>query len=45
LFSFQVTVPPGIEKTGYFGTFALQKIAFLGVGSVIERSCFFFDVV
>ena len=45
LFSFQVTVPPGIEKTGYFGNFALQKIAFLGVGTIIERSCFFFDVV
>jgi hypothetical protein len=44
-FSFQVAVPQGIEKTGYLGNCALQKIAFLGVGTVLERSCFFFDVV
>jgi hypothetical protein len=45
MYSFQVAIPMGVEKTGYFGNFALQKINFLGVGTVIERSCFFFDVV
>ena len=45
ILSFQVAVPQGIEKTGYLGNCALQKIAFLGAGTVFERSCFFFDVV
>jgi hypothetical protein len=44
MFSFQVAIPQVIEKTGYFGNFAIQKVAFLGAGTVIERSCFFFEV-
>jgi len=41
----KVSILSGIEKMGYFDNFALQNIAWLGVGTVIERSCFFFDVV
>jgi hypothetical protein len=44
-FTFQVAVPAGVERAGYFGNCALQKIAFLDVGTVIDRACFFFDVV
>jgi hypothetical protein len=44
-FTFQVAVPAGVERAGYFGNCALQKIAFLDVGTVLDRACFFFDVV
>jgi hypothetical protein len=44
-FSFQLTVPLGVEKTGYFGNCSLQKISFIDVGTCLDRSCFFFDVV
>jgi hypothetical protein len=44
-FTFQVAVPAGVERTGHFGNCALQKIAFLDVGTVLDRACFFFDVV
>jgi hypothetical protein len=44
-FTFQMTVPAGVERTGYFGNCALQKISFLDVGTVLDRACFFFDVV
>jgi hypothetical protein len=40
-----VTIPMGVEKTGYFGNVAIEQISLLGVGTVIERACFFFDVV
>lgn len=43
--SFQVKIPAGVEKTGYFGNCVLQRIDFLGVGTYLDRACFFFEVV
>jgi len=43
--SFQVTIPAGVEKTGYFGNSALLQISFHDVGQYLDRGCFFFDVV
>ena len=43
--SFQITIPAGVEKTGYFGNSALLNISFLDVGQYLDRACFFFDVV
>lgn len=42
--SFQVRIPTGIEKTGYFGNCVLQRISYHGVGTYLDRACFFFDV-
>jgi hypothetical protein len=44
-FWFQLNIPTGIEKTGYFGNCVLQQISFLDVGKYLDRACFFFDVV
>jgi len=43
--SFQVKIPAGVEKTGYFGNSALLQIEFHDVGKYLDRACFFFDVV
>jgi hypothetical protein len=43
--SFQVKIPAGVEKTGYFGNSVLLQIQFFDVGKYLERGCFFFDVV
>jgi hypothetical protein len=43
--TFQVKIPAGIEKTGYFGNSALLQISFHDVGKYLDRGCFFFDVV
>jgi len=43
--SFQITIPAGVEKTGYFGNSALLNISFLDIGQYLDRACFFFDVV
>jgi hypothetical protein len=43
--SFQVTIPTGVEKTGYFGNSVLLQISFHDVGQYLDRGCFFFDVV
>jgi hypothetical protein len=43
--SFQVTIPAGVEKTGYFGNSALLQISFHDVGQYLDRGGFFFDVV
>jgi len=43
--SFQVKIPAGVEKTGYFGNSALLQIVFHDVGKHLDRACFFFDVV
>ena len=43
--SFQVTIPAGVEKTGYFGNSVLLRISFHDVGTYLDRGCFFFAVV
>ena len=43
--SFQVTIPTGVEKTGYFGNSVLLQISFHDIGQYLDRGCFFFDVV
>jgi hypothetical protein len=43
--SFQVKIPAGVEKTGYFGNSTLLQIVFHDVGKYLDRACFFFDVV
>jgi hypothetical protein len=43
--SFQVRIPAGVERTGYFGNGVLQRISFHDVGLYLDRACFFFEVV
>ena len=43
--SFAVTVPAGVEKTGYLGNVVLQRLSFYDVGTYLDRGCFFFDVI
>ena len=43
--SFQVRIPAGVEKAGYFGNSVLLQISFHDVGKYLDRGCFFFDVV
>jgi hypothetical protein len=43
--SFQVRIPAGVERTGYFGNSVLQQISFHDVGTYFDRGCFFFEVV
>jgi hypothetical protein len=38
--SFQVTIPTGVEKTGYFGNSVLLQISFHDVGQYLDRGCF-----
>jgi hypothetical protein len=40
-----MTLPAGVEKTGYFGNTALVQVGFFEVGRYLDRACFFFDVV
>jgi hypothetical protein len=42
--SFQISIPAGIEKTGYFANTVLQQISFFDVGKFLDRACIFFDV-
>src|SRR5262245_13956858 len=42
--TFQIKIPAGIEKTGYFGNSALLQISFHDVGKHLDRGCFFFEV-
>lgn len=44
-FWFQLTIPTGIERTGYFGNTVMQRIGHVDVGTYLDRACFFFDVV
>lgn len=43
-FSFNLTVPTGVEKTGYFGNSVLQQLNFHDVGKYLDRGVFFFGV-
>jgi hypothetical protein len=43
--SFQIKIPTGVEKTGYFGNSVLLRLSFHDVGTYFDRGCFFFDVV
>jgi hypothetical protein len=43
--AFQLRMPAGVEKTGYFGNSVLLQITFHDVGTYLDRACFFFDVV
>jgi len=43
--SFQVKIPAGVEKTGYFGNSVLLRMSFHDVGTYLDRGCFFFEVV
>ncbi len=44
-FAFALTIPNGVEKTGYFGNAALQQLNFHDVGKYLDRGVFFFGVV
>ena len=44
-YMFQIGIPVGIEKTGYFGNWVLQQMNWLDVGKYLDRGAFFFDVI
>lgn len=43
-FNFNLTIPAGVEKTGYFGNSVLQQLNFHDVGKYLDRGVFFFGV-
>lgn len=43
-FNFSLTIPNGVEKTGYFGNAVLQQLNFHDVGKYLDRGVFFFGV-
>lgn len=43
-FNFNLTIPNGVEKTGYFGNAVLQQLNFHDVGKYLDRGVFFFGV-
>jgi hypothetical protein len=44
-FSFAISVPNNIEKTGYLGNVVVQRLSFYDVGTYFDRGCFFFEVI
>lgn len=44
-FSFTLSVPQNIERTGYLGNVVVQRLSFYDVGTYFDRGCFFFNVI